>query len=108
MARRRKADRREDEPTPAPRPPLTPSLAVRFKRDVRLLESRGKDMAKLRAVMAAIIERRPLDRSRVDHALSGPWKGCRDCHVEPDWILIYELSPTEVVFHRTGTHADLF
>ncbi|HWE38226.1 MAG TPA: type II toxin-antitoxin system YafQ family toxin [Isosphaeraceae bacterium] len=43
-----------------------------------------------------------------DHVLTGEWKGCRDCHVSPDWIIIYERTESRLILYRTGTHADLF
>ena len=50
----------------------------------------------------------PLPTARRDHPLKGEWKGWRECHVEPDWLLIYKTTDTEVMLARTGTHADLF
>jgi len=59
-------------------------------------------------VIDRLVERRPLDPSHNDHPPRGRWKGRRDCHVEPDWILFHEVTSTESILHRTGTHADLF
>lgn len=100
--------KRPAPPIPSEPPaPLTPVFTGQFKRDVKRIESRGKDMAKLQAVVRTIVERSPLERARVDHRLHGEWKGCRDCHVEGDWVLIYETTDSEAIFHRTGTHSDL-
>jgi len=82
-------------------------LTKQFKKDVEALKARGEDMAKLRAVMDDIINRCRLSAARVDHPLKGQWKGCRDCHISGDWVLIYELAGAAVCFHRTGTHSDL-
>ena len=87
---------------------MTPVFTSQFKRDMKALANRGWDVAKLQAVMRTIVERRPLERSRADHPLRGEWKGCRDCHVEGDWVLIYEIAEGEATFHRTGTHSDVF
>jgi mRNA interferase YafQ len=79
-----------------------------FKKDVKRAEKRGKDMAKLRAVLLALIEDEPLDPRYRDHSLRGAWLGWRDLHIEPDWLLLYRTNNTELHLARTGTHADLF
>jgi mRNA interferase YafQ len=74
------------------------------------MERRGKDLPKLKEVMTLLIEEKPLPEKLRDHNLVGNYTGCRDCHIEPDWLLIYTLSEdkTHVTFERTGSHADLF
>jgi mRNA interferase YafQ len=69
---------------------------------------RGKDLAKLRGVMETLLEPRALDARYHDHKLKGEWIGYRECHVEPDWLLIYKPLPEAILFVRTGTHQDLF
>jgi mRNA interferase YafQ len=86
----------------------TPVLTSQFKRDVKRCKKRNKDMAKLKAVMNDIIHENPLPPTLKDHPLVGDYKGHRDCHLEPDWVLIYLYKGDEVRFVRTGTHADLF
>jgi mRNA interferase YafQ len=61
-----------------------------------------------RVVMGRLIHRETLDPSFRDHALEGEWTGHRECHLEPDWLLIYRIAGEEITFERTGTHADLF
>lgn len=85
-----------------------PSFSGQFRRDVRRVERRGKDMNKLRHVLTLLIEERPLPVRLRDHPLKGEWKGWRDLHIEPDWLLIYKADADTVRFERTGTHADLF
>ena len=68
----------------------------------------GKDAVKIRTVMSALVEEDPLAESFHDHPLAGSFKDRRECHLEPDWLLVYELAGDEIVFERTGTHADLF
>lgn len=80
----------------------------RFRRDVKLMRKRGKDMSKLRNVLTLLLAAAPLPASFKDHALTGDWKGHRDCHIEPDWLLIYRIDGNDLVLERTGTHADLF
>jgi mRNA interferase YafQ len=87
---------------------LTPVWSGRFKRDVRRTEKRGKDMDKLKAVLLLLIEQKPLPASYNDHPLKGDWRGFRDLHIEPDWLLLYRVDGNELQLARTGTHTDLF
>jgi mRNA interferase YafQ len=87
---------------------LTPVRSGRFKRDVKRAEKRGKDLIKLRTVLLLLIEAQPLPVVYGDHPLKGHWKGFRDLHIEPDWLLLYRVEGNELQLARTGTHADLF
>ena len=80
----------------------------RFKRDVRRMQQRGKELDKLKQVLETLVEGEPLAARYRDHVLVGQYKGTRECHIEPDWLLIYELAETEIVLIRTGSHSDLF
>jgi mRNA interferase YafQ len=82
--------------------------STQFKRDVKLAEKRGKDMAKLRELILLLVEVNPLPPRYRDHALTGDWKYHRDCHIEPDWLLLYKIDGDDLYLVRTGTHADLF
>ena len=86
------------------------SRTTQFKKDVKRVEKRGKNLAKLKAVLDFLIEGRLLPAEYKDHPLRGAFVASRDCHIEPDWILIYTLAEkeTHVRFERTGTHSDLF
>ena len=86
----------------------SPSYTGQFKRDVKLVQRRGKDMAKLRRVVGLLLAGQALPRELNDNPLKGEWKPSRDLHIEPDWILIYSVDGDTVRFERTGTHADLF
>jgi len=79
-----------------------------FRRDVKLAEKRGKDMGKLREVILLLAEGGPLPLRYRDHPLGGKWRSYRDCHIEPDWLLIYKIDGEDVLLARTGTHSDLF
>lgn len=79
-----------------------------FKKDIKRQKKRGKDLAKLKVVIEILISGKDLPQRYLDHTLSGNWNGWRDCHIEPDWILIYKLSSDAVTLGRTGTHSDLF
>ena len=84
------------------------SRTNQFKKDVKRCLKRGFDGGKLKAAMDLIIDELPLPEKMKDHPLRGNWAGSRDCHLEPDWILIYTLQDEHVIFERTGTHSDLF
>lgn len=86
------------------------SRTTQFKKDVKLAGKRGKDLQKLKAVLELLIDGEPLPAAFKDHPLRGNFAGSRDCHIEPDWVLIYTLTEenTHVRFERTGTHSDLF
>jgi len=85
-----------------------PAFTNQFDRDMKLYQKRGKDLTKIKAVMFDLIVENPLPPKNRDHPLGGDWKGHRECHIEPDWLLIYLYSGDEVRFVRTGTHSDLF
>jgi mRNA interferase YafQ len=84
------------------------SRSSQFKKDVKRMERRGKNLAKLKRVLDVLIDGKPLPAEFKDHPLRGDFAGSRDCHVEPDWVLIYTLEENHVRFERTGTHSDLF
>jgi mRNA interferase YafQ len=75
---------------------------------VKLAERRGKDMTKLRELILLLIEGEPLPPRYKDHSLGGDWIHHRDCHIEPDWLLLYKIDGADLYLIRTGTHSDLF
>jgi len=79
-----------------------------FKKDVKRMKKRGEDLGKLKGVLEKIASGQELEPIHRDHVLIGQYKGTRECHIEPDWLLIYEKAESEVVLIRTGTHSDLF
>jgi mRNA interferase YafQ len=78
-----------------------------FERDAKRLEKQGKDMAKLHTIIGILRRRESLPAKNRDHPLTGQWKGFRECHIEPDWLLIYERGPDLIRLVRTGSHAEL-
>lgn len=85
------------------------SRTNQFKKDVKLAARRGWDLAKLKTIIDLLIDDDLLPAQFKDHPLRGNWEGSRDCHIEPDWVLIYTLEgKNHVRFERTGTHSDLF
>ena len=89
---------------------LKPRFTGPFKRERKLMQKRGKDKYKLTDVMDLIINEQPLPPERHNHPLHGKWEGAFDCHIQGDWVLIYEIDPMAhtVTFHHTGNHSDLF
>jgi addiction module toxin, RelE/StbE family len=85
-----------------------PTFTAQFQKDIRFAEKRGKDLIKIKAIMFDIICENPLPAKNSGHPLTGDYKGYRECHIEPDWLLIYMYKDDEVRFVRTGTHSDLF
>ncbi|MES2830376.1 MAG: type II toxin-antitoxin system YafQ family toxin [Pseudomonadota bacterium] len=79
-----------------------------FKRDVKQSQKRGKDMSKLKTLLSLLISGEALPAIYLDHPLKGNWRGFRDAHIEPDWLLIYKIFDDVVRFERTGRHSDLF
>ena len=84
------------------------SQTGQFSRDVKRLRKRGKDLTRLEAVIRFLAEGTPLPAYYNDHPLVGHWQPSRDCHIEPDWILIYTSDKDSLVLERTGSHSDLF
>jgi len=71
---------------------------------VKLAQRRGKDLSKLRELILLLAEGQPLPPRYKDHPLAGDWKHFRDCHIEPDWLLIYRVEGDDLYLVRTGTH----
>lgn len=80
----------------------------RFEKDVKLAQKRGKDLEKLRLVMEILLEGKGLPSKYLDHSLFGNFKDRRECHIEPNWLLIYKPDNSQIIFERTGSHSDLF
>lgn len=84
---------------------------TQFKKDVKkLIRSGSKDMAKLREVITRLIAEEKLDQKYREHPLKSNWKGFLECHIEPDWLLIYRVNnlEKELELARTGSHSELF
>ncbi|MGD9161182.1 MAG: type II toxin-antitoxin system YafQ family toxin [Desulfobacteraceae bacterium] len=81
---------------------------TQFKKDYKRVKKQNKDLSKLRIVIEKLSTGQSLDPSYHDHPLSGNWKNHRDCHIEPDWLLIYRITSEDLFLERTGTHSDLF
>ena len=87
---------------------LRPEFTTKFRRELKKMEKRGKDPAKIRTVLHKLLHQEPLEPKHRDHNLAGDYLGCRECHVEPDWLLIWDETDEAIILIRSGTHADLF
>ena len=81
-----------------------------FKKDLKLMQKQGKDITLLADVVKMLADGIPLDEKYRDHPLSGNFAGCRECHITPDWLLIYEIQDDVLILYltRTGSHSSLF
>lgn len=82
----------------------------KFQRDLKRVQKRGYDISLLTEVIKKLVQNEPLPDKYCDHRLSGELKDCRECHIQPDWLLMYEKDETTLYLYsmRTGTHGDLF
>ena len=87
---------------------MTIHYTSQFKRDYKRIQKQNKDLAKLRVVIDILAAGNELDQKYKDHPLFGEWKGYRDCHIEPDWLLIYKRTIDTLTLQRTGSHSELF
>ncbi len=87
---------------------LALSQTTKLKRDIKLMQKRNADMRAFKFVVESLASEIPLPEKFRDHALIGDWQGFRECHITPDWLLIYRIDAGVLILHRTGTHSDLF
>ena len=79
-----------------------------FERDLRRLRKQNKNLDKIEAVVELLQNQRPLPPRYRSHPLRGTWTGHWDCHIEPDWLLLYKLTTEALILVRTGSHSELF
>lgn len=87
---------------------LNISYKKKFKKDIEKLKRKKKDMGKLKYVMSHLIENKQLPQRYLNHPLKGNYDDCMECHIEPDWLLVYLKTKKDIIFVRSGTHSDLF
>lgn len=87
---------------------LKPVYLNSFERELAKAKNRGLDVSKIKIVMTDLINQKPLEKKHKNHRLKGKFVGYFECHITPDWLLIYKLDNKHVYFVRTGTHSDLF
>ena len=85
-------------------------LSNRFKKDLKVAKRRGYDLDLLNDIVEMLANREQLPQKNHDHDLSGDFVGFRECHIQPDWLLVYRVEDKELILFlsRTGTHSDLF
>ena len=85
-------------------------FTTQFKKDIKLAKKQGKDTEKIFEVVEKLANDEVLEAKYKDHSLTGDYKDCRECHIEPDWLLIYKKYESELILMlgRTGSHSDLF
>ena len=85
-------------------------MSSRFSKDLKIIVRRGYDLNKIKFVIEELANGRTLDPKYKDHQLQGNYMGKRECHILPDWLLIYEICDNELFLYlaRTGSHSDLF
>ena len=87
---------------------LNVAFKSRFKKDLKRLKSSNRDEDELLAVIDVLANEQPLEEKFRDHSLVGNYAGCRECHIRPDWLLIYQITETDLLLMRTGSHSELF
>ena len=89
---------------------LTLKTTAQFRKDDKRMKKQGKDMSLLQTVIDDLLAEKALDRKFRDHALAGNYAGFRECHILPDWLLIYTVDQGQLILtaSRTGSHSDLF
>jgi len=87
---------------------LIPVYSSKFRKDIKRMKKRGKNMEKLKTLLTLLINEEPLPDWYQAHLLKGNWLPFWDAHIEPDWLLIYLHKEDELYLARTGNHADIF
>ncbi len=81
---------------------------TQFKKDFKLCIKRRYNMQQIKSIMKLLESSKRLPDKNKDHNLTGNYVNCRECHIQSDWLLIYQLFDNDIIFIRTGTHSDLF
>lgn len=83
---------------------------TKFQKDLKRVQRRGYDISLLTDIIKKLADGETLPEKNKDHSLNGNYVGCRECHITPDWLLIYEVMDNDLFLYltRTGTHSDLF
>jgi mRNA interferase YafQ len=87
---------------------LQPKYTKQFEKDLKRIQKRGKTVKKLKTIVEKLLNEEKLEPRLKDHKLTGNYAGRHECHIKPDWLLIYKLDEFSIVFERTGSHSDLF
>ena len=82
--------------------------STRFKRDIKKIKKQGKSISELKTLISILARKSPLPEKYKDHCLSGDYSNYKECHIRPDWLLIYKITDNELQLARTGSHSELF
>ena len=85
-----------------------PFYTKQIAKDIKRMEKRGKSPEKIKKVIKKLVNEERLDANYKNRKLMGNYEGRRECHIEPDWLLIYKITGSEIIFERAGNHSDLF
>lgn len=85
-----------------------PAYTKQFEKDLKEIKKRNKDTSKVKTVIVKLLTNTPLLSKYRNHKLGGSYIGRWECHIEPDWLLIYKIEKDVIIFERTGSHSDLF
>ena len=80
----------------------------KFEKDLAKAMKQGKNIKKFKEIVALLVHKKPLPQKNRNHKLKGEFKDCWECHIEPDWLLIYKKTPTSIILSRMGSHSELF
>ncbi len=86
----------------------TPVFTKQFAKDIKRARRRGKNLEKYKIIARTLIAGEPLDPIHREHRLIGNYVGRRECHIESDWLLVFKVDESRIIFERMGTHSDLF
>ena len=86
----------------------TAETSSQFRKDIKKAKKQNRKMEPLKKVMETLLQGLELDQKHKDHPLVGNWKGSRECHITPDWLLIYTVMKGVIRFERVGSHSSLF
>ena len=87
---------------------LTPVTTKQFQKDVKRAKNQGRKIEKLKHIMTMLVNEEPLPAKNRPHKLTGDFNHHHECHITPDWLLIYKIGKKEVIFERAGSHSELF
>jgi len=87
---------------------LNIQYTTQFKKDYKKIQKQSKDIEKLKLLIEIILSETTLQEHFKDHNLTGKWKNYRECHIAPDWLLIYKKTADTLILVRTGSHSELF
>ncbi len=87
---------------------LKPDYTKQFEKDLKRAEKIRKDIIKLKVLIRMLINQERIPQRHNDHKLLGGFQNRRECHIEPDWLVVYKIKEEKIIFERTGSHSDLF